>query len=314
MTRHLLCIVVAGFCLLSRDASAQRTPPCAQSLWGCGARSGDGEVASGGSTAQRYERLMNLARSSAGALRTSTTPELDAAARHLHDAIDIEPDSPDAYSLLGQVEIERGQIEAAGAALRHAEGLLLGNGAIERSDPQLALALGLVTALEGNLSGALERYMRLLRVGAPSHRLLYRTGDVLMALGRLDEATALYERACNMQRGYDTPLLDVPRACQGALVALDRGERVRAAQALRRVHQLDHEGKVMRYSDYLAPWEREYHLAMALPPSCDRLAALRNYLRGAKSTTANSPVAPLSYIRRAETHVKALAALPCPPG
>lgn len=268
-----------------------------------------------GPPAQRYERLLTAARASAGQLRVAIPSDLDVAAQKLTEAIAIMPEAPEAHSLLGQVNLERGQLEAAAPALRRAEELLSGSGALEHIDSQLALALGLVHALEGDLPGALERYMRLLRLGAASHRLLYRIGDVLMALGRLDEATTLYERACMAPRPHDVPALDVPRSCLGFLVALDRGERSRATQVVKRIRQLDRDYKALRYSDFLSSWERDYHSALLLQIPCQKLQTLQRYLqaaRGAPSLTPPREAVPLTYIKRAEAHEKELASAGCP--
>lgn len=313
-----LALALALGLAVTGTASAQPRPaslPCQQSLWGCPPKAS--EVEGGGSPAQRYERLIAAARGSAGVLRAGLRGDLDAAARTLTEATQLLPDSPEAYSLLGQVHLERGQTEAATVALRRAEELFSGSeaasfGPIERIDPPLALALGLVQALEGDLSGSLDRYLRLLRLSAPTHRLLYRTGDVLMMLGRLDEATTLFERACLMPRGTDTPSIDIPRACYGYLVALDRGERRRSAQAQRRARGLDRDGLSLRYIDFLTPWEREYHLALALPPGCERRDALTRYLRGAQASSQAKYAPPTAYLRRAEAHLKELTGLGCP--
>lgn len=300
------------------SSSAATSPAnCAQPLWGCPPRNPDGETSTSGPPAQRYERLISAARSLAGQLRVAIPSDLDTAAQKLTEAIAILPEAPEALSLLGQIHLERGQLEAAAPALRRAEELLMGSGAIERTDSQLALALGLLQALEGDLPGALERYLRLLRLGAASHRLLYRTGDVLMALGRLDEATVLYDRACMTPRPHDVPALDVPRACLGFLVALDRGERIRASQALKRINLLDRDLKALRYSDYLSSWERDYHVGLSVVGPCNRLHALQRYLQGARNAPMLTPprdAAPLSYIRRAEAHVKSLTTSGCPTG
>jgi len=310
----------AVLALLSlKSAAAEPTRPagvCPQPLWGCQPQASERErgVTLPGPSPARYAALLSAARAAAGTLRPGMSGDFAAAERLLAEAARLLPDTPDAHSLLGQLHLEQGQLEKAAAALHRAEALAEQNAAgerpapLERSDPQLALALGLLSALSGDLGGALERYLRLLRLGVPNHRLLYRTGDVLMALGRLDEATALLERAClQLQRPPEVPSIDVPRACSSYLVALDRGERARAAAALRRVRMLDRDLRGLRYRDFLTDWEREYHLALLLPPSCERLQALSRYLAGGRSA------APLSYLRRAETHLRALATLGCSP-
>lgn len=310
---------VLGLLCLTSAAAAEPTRPagaCSQPLWGCQPQASERErsITAPGPAPARYAALLSAARAAAGTMRPGMSGDFAAAERLLTEAAQLLPETPDAHSLLGQLHLEQGQLEKAAAALHRAEELAQRSAAgdqlapLERSDPQLALALGLYSALSGDLGGALDRYLRLLRLGVPTHRLLYRTGDVLMALGRLDEATALLERACmQLPRPADVPSIDVPRACSSYLVALDRSERARAAAALRRVRMLDRDQRGLRYRDFLTDWEREYHQALLLPPSCERLQALSRYLAGARSA------APLSYIRRAETHLRALAALGCSP-
>lgn len=292
---------------------------CQLSLWGCPSRRQNSDRNASSSPAEQYDRLLGIARNRFSVPRGGVFEDLETAVRALTEATELLPDVPDAYSLLGLVKLERGQLEPARAALRRAEELhrrsvipLMGTQEprpLEYLDPQLSLGLGLIAALEGDFDGALARYLRLLRLGVSSHRLFYRTGDVLMALGRLEEATVLFERACALPRTAEIPYLDVARACYGLLVALDRGERVRAAYALRRVRALDRDLRALRYPDFLSPWEKKYHQALALPPSCERMRALREYLRGATNATRNPP--PLSYVQRAESHLHALAALTC---
>jgi hypothetical protein len=136
-----------------------------------------------------------------------------------------------------------------------------------------------------------------------SHRLLYRAADVLMAMGRLGEATPLYERACALPRG-DTPSVDQARACHGLLVALDRGEHGRPPRLLRRLRLLDPDHRATRGSDFLSPAERDYYLALVLPVGCDRLRALERYLQAASGPSAVA--VPLSYLRRAEAELRAV--------
>jgi tetratricopeptide (TPR) repeat protein len=306
-------------------AAAQDLPTsgaCQQSLWGCPPKQDNGDASA--APTLRYERLLSAARSAAGMLRPGMPGDLEAAARLLAEATELLKDAPEAYSLLGQLDLERGLPDEAEPALHRAAELLLASetatsapASIERLDPPLALALGLLSAQKGDLFSALERYLRLLRVTAPSHRLLYRIGDVLMALGRLNEATAFFERACTLQRSLDMPSFDVARACAGYLVALDRGERIFSAAALRRLKAIDRDMQLLRYHDFLTPWERDYYLALVLPPSpCQRREAFLRYLRGAQSSgeQKSSPryVPPLSYLRRAEAHLQKLAALSCP--
>lgn len=309
----LLLVLLGPAKLAPAAADGQSLRSCQQTLWGCA----PGRSKAVGLPAQRYAELLNLARNLLYSSRFGAAADLDEAVTWLNEATKLWPDVPDAHSLLGQIHQERGHIEAAGPALRRAEELLTGgqSGDIERTDPALALALGLQIALEGDLDAALLRYLRLLPILPKEPRLLYRTADVLMVIGRLEEATLLFGRACTLQQGVSSPSTDIARACTGYLVALDRGERAQAAVVRHRVHALDPNLRVLKYNDFLTPWEREYHTALVFAPaSCQRRDALMRFLQGVvggnKSPAING--VPLSYVRRAEFHLATLAGLVCP--
>lgn len=318
--------------LISGPAQAA-DPACSKGLWGCPASAvgPSGASAAGRSDEQdsaqarraRCERIVAEVRRSMTPLRIATSMNardlLDATATQLAGAIALAPDSYEAHSLLGQLELERGRFLAAGVALRRAEELFwTSDGAtalsaavaadapqLERADAGLALGLALLSALEGDLATALVRYQRLLRLGMHSPRLLYRTADVLMAQGRLDEAVVLFDKACAQARPLDVPPVDTTRACLGLLVALDRGERSQVAQVGRRLRLLDRGQRALDVRDYLSSWEREYHRALLLPVGCERRTALRMYLHGAAGH------APATYLARAEAHAAALSTLSC---
>jgi tetratricopeptide (TPR) repeat protein len=305
-------------------AESGKPAACQRTLWGC--VDSESSLPDGATPLGRYERLLASARQSLGPLRLGLGLDFDAAAQKLTEATLLLPSAPEAHSLLGQLLLERGQNEAAAPSLRRAEELLLqSEGAaaapLELLDPGLGLALGLLAAQEGDLSGGLERYLRLLRSTAPSHRLLYRSAEVLMALGRLDEATALLERACSLARSNDTHSFDIARACRSYVAALDRSERVAPPLFHRRIHIYDREDRALRYSDFVPAAERDYQRALSLPLGCERRLAFERYLQAAAPTTPPAttggsarPVVPAAYLRRAEAHLRTLSRLVCPSG
>ncbi len=319
-----LAATLLSLSLAAPIATAQilaRRSPCHDSLWGCGP-SADAERSDPGEARRaHYDRLVTSARRLLSTLRSTSVNAgaqlVKEAEQQLRDAIQLLPDEPDAHSLLGQLELERGHRVAAALALRQAEALFAQAAAsesdgqrphppLERSDPALALALALLHAQEGDLQAALARYQRLIDHAAASPRLLYRMADVLMALGQLDDAAALYERACAAPRGPEVPTVDTSRACLGYLVALDRGERAIPATLFRKARTVDRGPRAMDLLDFPSPWERDYHRALLLPSGCERRASLARYLQGSDA------LAPASYRRRAELHRQRGRELSCP--
>lgn len=323
--------VAAGLITITAEPAgarvqATRTGGCRDSLWGC-APAADTD---GGETSEpprvRYDRLLGQARRGLASLRF-TSPAAAATTitdtvQKLSDAAALMPDDYEAPSLLGQLELERGRLVAAGLLLRRAEELYLhpkpepaggGRGLVPPSlplslrDPALALALALLQAQEGDLATALRRYQRLYEEAAHSPRLLYRLADVLMALGRLEDATALYETACSLPRSLETPLVDGSRACLGVVVALDRAGRSLPSATLRRAKQADRGPRAVELPDFLTSAERDYGRALLLPPGCERKLALSSYLRAAGGS------APTTYLLRAEAHLQRLHDLLCTP-
>jgi tetratricopeptide (TPR) repeat protein len=300
-----------------------RVSACRDSLWGCSPAVDPDGAESNEPARVRYDRLLAQARRALASLRNSSPAAaaelIKDTLQKLTDATALLPDDYEAHSLLGQLELERGRLVAAGVSLRRAEALFLhprdDSGAslllpppsLEHRDPALALALALLHAQEGDLATALRRYQRLYDSAAHSQRLLYRMADVLMALGRLEDATALYEAACGVPRSFETPAVDGARACLGAMVALDRGGRMVPGTLLRRARQVDRGPRTGDLADFLTPWERDYSRALLLPPGCERKLALTSYLRGAAGT------APATYLGRAEAHLQRLQDLICAP-
>lgn len=308
---------------LEARAQVTRGSACRDSLWGCSPTVDPDGAESNEPVRVRYDRLLAQARRALGSLRNSSPAAaaelIKDTLQKLTDATALLPDDYEAHSLLGQLELERGRLVAAGVSLRRAEALflhprgdsgtslLLPPPSLEHRDPALALALALLHAQEGDLATALRRYQRLYDGAAHSQRLLYRMADVLMALGRLEDATALYETACSVPRSFETPAIDGARACLGAMVALDRGGRMVPGTLLRRARQVDRGPRTFDLADFLTPWERDYSRALLLPPGCERKLALTSYLRGAAGT------APATYLGRAEAHLQRLQDLICAP-
>lgn len=300
---------------------ATRSSACRDSLWGCAAPVDPDGPEGSEPPRVRYDRLVQQSRRALASLRNSSPAAaaelVKDTVQKLTDATALVPEDYEAHSLLGQLELERGRLVAAGLTLRRAEDLLLHPrpeagasrlhqaASLEHRDPALALALALLSAQEGDLATALRRYQRLYEVAAHSQRLLYRLADVLMALGRLDDATALYESACSVPRSFDTPSVDGARACLGSAAALDRAGRTVPSAVLRRARQSDRGPRAVDLQDFLTSWERDYARALLQPAGCERKLALQSYLRGAAGT------APASYVGRAEAHLGRLQDLIC---
>ena len=321
-----LCAVLVA-ALISPSAQAQRrsdpglarSSSCRDSVWGCS----QSESSTSDPREPRrphYDRLVTQARRALSSLRSTSSAAgaelIKEALQQLHDAVSLLPEEPEAHGLLGQLELERGHPIAAAVSLRRAEDLytqlrtsdkspLVPQPALERTDPSLALALALLHAQEGDLSGALLRYQRLYDHAAHSPRLLYRMADVLMALGQLEDATALYERGCLSLRGPDVATVDISRACLGYAVALDRAERTIPAALWRKARTADRGPKAADLLDFVSEWEREYHRAL-LHAGCERRACLQRYLQGAAGQ------APASFRRRAELQLQRGREQSCP--
>lgn len=332
--RLALCL---GLALAAPDAAAA-APPCERSLWGCPPTDKKTDAAKEAvrDPQARYEQLCAHGRRALRFAQTSGPAvgrrELTDAVPDLLEAVRLLPEQPEGWALLGVIQLDLGQWELAEPALKQAEAasdaLMTGRGSelsvtaleprprpglLASLDPQLAnlVATGLsfVQAQRGDVSGAIERTRRILLQNAPTHRALFRLGDLLMAQGNLEEATASYERACALPRSSGTTTLELARACHGLVVALDRGERARAALILRRATSLDGDHRAIEMTDLFPPLDRDYYRALTLAPGCLRRAALRTYLHQARK----QPGIPAAYLRRAEEHLQAENNLSCPP-
>lgn len=328
MNRRAACTaVLAG--LLAQVPPATAAPPCERTLWGC--PSPDKPPEAPREPQARYDQLCARGRRALRFTQVSGLHDLNEVVAELPEAVRLFPEQPEGWALLGEVLLELGRWSEAEPALQRAEALgedpLLAPpgepprdrpaparlGTLARLDPPLEVrvvtSLAYLQARRGELGAALERTRRLLLRRGLSHRALWRLGDLLMAQGSLEEATASYERACTLPRSATTTTLEIARACHGLLVALDRGERARAAFILRRATALDGDHRAIEMADLFPACDREYYRALTLGPGCARRAAFTAYLREARQ----QPGVPEAYLRRAEEHLRSENNLSCPP-
>lgn len=308
-----------------RPARAEEPDPCPRSLWGCIAA--PHREKSESLAAQRtYDRVCSDARS---ALRTASQYSLsmsfDATLQALEKAAQGFPEQPDAFALHGRLLFQLGRLEEAEPLLLQARALLsrsaqgtaavpLPDSSLDRADTQLVeLDLSYLQALRGDGAGALQRDRRVLQRAPQNPRALWRTGDVLMQQGQLEEAADLYERACFLPRVAPGGQIDQARGCAGLLVALDRSERAPSAATLRRLRSLDAGYRVVLMPDFLPLAERDYYRAVLSPPSCTRVAALRAFVQGAQAAAADAHTLPVAeaFVRRAEAQLRAQEAHAC---
>ena len=322
-----------GFVGVVAVAPSAAAAPCERTLWGCPTADKHKDAAK--DPQAKYDQLCGRGRRALRFTQASAMRELGEAVTELGEAVQLQPDGCEGWGLLGMVLLELGRYDEAEPLLRRAEALgeeapatavvpgartggevgPIGarRGPLASLDQPLetmvVTGLAFLQALHGDVSGALERTRRLLLRRGLSHRALWRVGELLMAQGNLDEATVSYERACTLPRSATTTTLEVSRACHGLLVALDRGERARAAFILRRTSSLDGDHRAVEMADLFPPYDREYYRALTLPPGCPRRAALQAYLREA----GKQPGVPAAYLRRAEEHLQAENNLSCSP-
>lgn len=308
-----------------RPVRADEPDPCPRSLWGCipATRKEKSESLA----AQRtYDRVCSDARS---ALRTASQYSLsmsfDATLQALEKAAQSLPEQPDAFVLHGRLLFQIGRLEEAEPLLLHARALLsqtaqgteavpLPDSSLDRADAQVVeLDLSYLQALRGDGAGALQRDRRVLQRSPLNPRALWRTGDVLMQQGQLEEAAELYERACFLPRVAPGGQIDQARACAGLLVALDRSERAPSAATLRRLRSLDANYRVVLMPDFLPVAERDYYRAVLSPLSCARMTALRAFVQGAQAAAADARTLPVPevFVRRAEAQLRAQEGRAC---
>lgn len=229
-----------------KGAWGEGQPPAP--LWG----EGEGEA-----PYARYQKTCEKARRLLDNPRERSPESLRGAAAMLRAAVRDYPEGGEGWALLGQALVEQGPEAAAEAraALRRAQ-------ALGEGGSRLLLALALSTAQQGDLGGALEIYQRLLSQGLVTPLLHRRTGDVLMALGRLQEALERYRLACPARRPAAVDM-ELARGCYALAVALDRAEQLRESRAvLRGALSYDRVGRSLDAGDFVPPSERAYYLSL----------------------------------------------------
>jgi tetratricopeptide (TPR) repeat protein len=252
MTRRPLAIGL-GLVLLALAPRAQGNDEggvaAKASLWG---------ASEGGETPYaRYQKTCEQTRRLLDNPRDRSPESLRGAAALLRAAVRDYPEGGEGWALLGQALVELGPATAAEAraALRRAQSLGEGGS-------RLLLALAHSTAQQGDLGGALEIYQRLAGQGLVTPLLHRRTGDVLMALGRLHEAIERYRLACPARRPASADL-ELARGCYALAVALDRAEQLRESRAiLRGALAYDRAGRSLEGEDFVPPAERAYYLSL----------------------------------------------------
>ncbi|CAK8689182.1 UDP-N-acetylglucosamine--peptide N-acetylglucosaminyltransferase 110 kDa subunit-like isoform X2 [Clavelina lepadiformis] len=120
---------------------------------------------------------------------------LDKSAYFSKHAIKTNPMLAEAYSNLGNVYKERGQLQEALEHYRHAVRLKP-----DFIDGYINLAAALVTA--GDLEGAVHAYFSALQINPDLYCVRSDLGNLLKALGRLEEAKACYLKAIETQPSF----------------------------------------------------------------------------------------------------------------
>jgi tetratricopeptide (TPR) repeat protein len=276
-----------------RPAIASKTPKkvvrdCALSVWGCSSRAGASE-------SQLYDQLIHSARSQLLFGQTAPGADLSQTIADLQDATQTFPEQSEAWLLLAVIYAEQGAC-AVGLSLMERMLSVPPSSPIEhrwRDKQALQLGLALCQTRRGEPDLAIAQYRRMLLSDGPSHRVLYRLGDALMAQGRLDEAIPHYSQAC-LDLPTLQPLVNVSRSCAGLLAALDRSRRQRPLKLMTQLRRSDMGLRFLKMSDFVPTADRDYYEALLHPPSCDRISFLTSYLQTAAATT------PRAHLRRAE--------------
>jgi tetratricopeptide (TPR) repeat protein len=180
----------------------------------------------------------------------------------------------------------------------------------------------------GALAPALDAYTRQQQLIPPDAVSLANAAELLMALGRLDEAVQMYREALALEEGARDRRGHLSGLALGYLglgAALDRSDRPHAAQAAReavgRGLALDPGLGVLRLVEQgsgdlsvIPPEDVSYYLALARlaqgRPS-DAAAAFRAYIDRASKRAAHDPVTE-RYVVRARGHLTELAGAPAP--
>lgn len=276
-----------------KPAGTEQTPrkvvrDCALSLWGCPTRPGT-------SDSQQYDQILHSARSQLAFGQIAPGADVYKLNEELIDATRTYPERPEAWLLLAISWAEQGACDAGLALMQR----MLSSDAespIEhrfRDKQALRLGIALCQTRRGEPDLAIAQYRRMLLTDGPSHRVLYRLGDALMAQGRLEEAIAHYSQAC-LDLPSLQPLVNVARSCAGLMAALDRTRRQRPLRLMMQLRRADFGLRFLQMSDFVPKADRDYYQALLRAPSCERESYLVSYLQAAPATT------PQTYLRRAE--------------
>lgn len=266
---------------------------CALSIWGCPNRPGT-------SDSGLYEQIVQRARSQLQFGQISPGADLSKSITELLDARHMAPERTEASVTLAMAYAELGAC-AEGSALF--ERILTDSRTppppidLQWKDRQaIQLGMALCQSLRGEHALATAQYQRLLLAEGPTHRVLYRLGDTLMAQGRPEEASVFYSQAC-LELPPLQPLVNVSRSCAGLLAALDRRNSQRPLRLMMQLRRNDLGLRFLKMADYVPAVERDYYQALLLPFGCERESLLIGYLRGAPASV------PRAYLRRAEEHL-----------
>ncbi len=150
------------------------------------------------------------------------TGRLAEAETQLRDILSLDPKCGPGHVLAARLALEKGDLAAARSALGSAIEL---GGESEETD----YLLGVLAEWSGDLTGALGHFRRASQRGSPSVECLVAECEVLVALGRPDEALDLIEK----HRG-DFPGNQAICTLEGDIRTL-RGQYAEAADAYRRV-------------------------------------------------------------------------------
>lgn len=263
---------------------------CALSLWGCPTRAG--------TTSQQYDQIIHSARSQLLFGQTAPGADLSKTTEELLDATRTFPEPSEAWLLLAVTYAEQGSCDVGLSLMQRMQSANPTTPIEQRFRDKSALQLGiaLCQTRRGEPELAIAQYRRMLLTDGPSHRVLYRLGDALMAQGRLDEAIAHYSQAC-LDLPSLQPLVNVARSCAGLLAALDRSRKQKPLRLMTQLRRADMGLRFLKMSDFVPTADRDYYEALLRAPSCERESHLVSYLQTAPAMT------PRAYLRRAEEHL-----------
>jgi tetratricopeptide (TPR) repeat protein len=201
----------------------------------------------------------------ADAERLLLAHRLAEARKTVQQALRLAPRHAAATNILGVVEMESGNLEAAAAALGRAA-------ALAPQAPEPRYFLGLALARLGRPEAALEALGAALALKADLRPALRALSDLLQSLGRKAEATAAIRRLLALDPGDVTGLYQLARHDRAALTAADKARLEAAAEggtapastaclALAEIH--DAEGDADKAFLYLKRGNDMVHRALA---------------------------------------------------